>query len=217
MLIKSISVVGEVDKIDYPIPQLPGNVISDFVNMSLPFPSSFNAWVSGFSDRKDIRKLKSALSKAKKKKVSEKEAWEAVAACAIVGCMNGENPSGISGELSAWAQAKGSSQELLELALEVIERLPRVYRVEAQYAVSLATVHAALASARGSSGESQERPAPVSNDLIPRTTNGNHLRDVSAGSTNKSDKPAERPSPRPFERDRLRRALKVYCLSLIHI
>jgi len=38
----------------------------------------------------------------------------------------------------------------VKLALEVIERLPRLYKVEAEYAISLAAIHAALAGARPS-------------------------------------------------------------------
>ena len=110
--------------------------------MSLSFPLSFNDWLSIFLSRKDPRKLKNTLARVQKSKsVSEKDAWGAVAACAVAGWMNGCKPPGIPAELVNWASKKGPDRELLLLAIEVLERLPRKYAFEAEYAISLATVH----------------------------------------------------------------------------
>lgn len=148
--------------------------------MNLPFPPSFDAWLTGFSERKDTRKLRSVLSKAKKaKKLSEKDAWEAVAACAVVGAMNGCNPPGIPPKLMAWAQAKGADRELLELATEVLERVPRAHRVEMAFVISLATVHAALAGTKVHPPGPSRSYADPDDDIIPRNSGAIHLRGVS--------------------------------------
>jgi hypothetical protein len=185
--------------------------------MSPPFPTTFTVWVAGFSERRDARKLKSLLSKAKKqKRLSEKEAWGAVAACAVVGCMNGSPHPGIPPKVISWAEEKGADRELLELAIEVLERVPLRYKVEVEYAIGLATIHAALASAKKSTADNTQEVDKQDDDIIPRGVTGKQLRDVSTTSntaTSKTPAPAQLvPSiQKPPEKGRHRRLSKVYC------
>jgi hypothetical protein len=124
--------------------------------MSLALPSEFNDALESFNSRKDPRRLSSAFKKVNSTKTStHQDSWWCLAAGLIVALMGNKNSEQLITDLGLtetatlkaiikWGKKKNSDRDLLALALETIERLPRKHKFENQHAIAVGNLYQAL-------------------------------------------------------------------------